>query len=161
MLSSIQDLRDKILTVLKADGIIQTLLGDNVNNDLAIVYRMAREVVAIPGITIFDFGTRPDAAIAPFQSRTMQVDIWAETLAQAEELAARVDSVLNNAGAFSTQLFVANISLSSDRDNIVPEGFMSRKTLTYNILAYDRASTDRSLTGAAEVDATAAGALTL
>lgn len=132
--------RRTLLRRLKADTLLQGYLGDNANNPLAIIYRMARETVAVPGIAFFDFGTRPDATV-PLHNRRMQVDLWHTDADLVEEMAVRADQVLREAGPVTHALFAAHLRLLSDRDNLVPEGSLTRKTLEYVILAYERAET--------------------
>lgn len=137
---------------LRQDALILNYLEENRSNPLAIVYRMARETVAVPGITFFDFGNRPDATV-PLHNRRMQVDLWHTNANTIEEMAIRVDQVLRAAQPITHALFAAHLRLLSDRDNLVPEGFITRKTLEYVILAYERAET--GLYGDAEITLTA------
>jgi hypothetical protein len=154
-MAPITGFRRAIERLLRDDAIIRrlTLPQGGVDNPLRVAYRMAREQVAVPSITFFDFGTRPDNVV-PLHRRTLQVDIWTETLELCEEVAVRVDQVLTESGPLTEALWVAYIALTDDRDNLIPEGFLSRKTLMFEVLAYERS--DTGLVGTADMAMTAA-----
>lgn len=128
-------LRESLVTVLNSDVPLTSLLTDG-----TITYRPRREAeIAVPSVTFFDFGVRPDNMV-PLLDRTIQFDVWAETLETAEEIAHRLRQVLDLkpfdvGGDEARPVF---LRLLTDRDMFEEDGDVAHKVLEFRLLAYDQ-----------------------
>lgn len=105
----------------------------------AVVARPTRRPIALPAVTMRDVGVRVDDAV-PLYERTLYLDIWTGTgLDDAEAIAHSINGHLDHQplplpGAEGQ---VAYLALQSDSDEPQEDADLTRKTLTYRLLAYE------------------------
>jgi len=130
--------REAIKGRLRNDPFIVALVGVNIR------YRPARIPEEYPSVTFFDFGNRPDANV-PFLDRTVQIDIWGNSLEVSELIAQRIESLMDYAEARRTGnipwqavngVRIAQSILGADRNEALDDGDTTRKTLEFRVLAY-------------------------
>jgi hypothetical protein len=105
--------------------------------NIVVSYRPTRRPVAIPAVTFSDSGTRGDAVV-PLDDRTLTLNVWTDDLDQAEEIAHRINALLDNNSLPlpGGQGKVVYLSLRSDVDQPQDDADIVRKMLTYRIMAY-------------------------
>jgi hypothetical protein len=105
---------------------------------VSVSYRPTRRPIALPAVTFRDIGSRADS-IVPLFSRTLYLDVWSADLDQAEEIAHKVNGMLDNQGLYlpGGEGRVVYLSLRSDEDQPQDDADMVRKMLVYTMNMYE------------------------
>jgi len=136
-------MREAIVQTIRNDSVLTSLLG---TDNFRVVYRPAKIPERYPVVSFFDFGTRPDAQV-PLMDRTIQFDVWGQTLDQAERIAERLEQLFDFPEArrrgvapwsVGMGLRVEQSLLTTDRNDVLDDGDTTRKTLEFRVLAYKR-----------------------
>jgi len=105
---------------------------------IKVTYRPTRKPVALPAITMFDSGRKDDGTV-PLHDRNYQVDVWSADLDQAEDIAHRVQALVDHQPLAlpGEEGQVAYLSLVADVDAPMYDADLARKTLTFRMLVYE------------------------
>jgi hypothetical protein len=105
---------------------------------VSVSYRPTRRPIRLPAVTFSDSGVRGDSTV-PLWSRTLRVDVWSADLDQAEEIAHKVNAMLDNQGLHlpGGEGKVAYLSLRSDEDQPQDDADLVRKMLVYTVSVYE------------------------
>ena len=107
--------------------------------DRIVRRRPRRAPTDFPTITIFDFGASPDAAAPPYLERTVQIDYWAESLQDANAVAAAAAQRLTIgivAPLALPEIKLQYMQLVADRDDALDGADVVRKIHEYRCLGY-------------------------
>lgn len=131
-------IRGEMVSRLRADSDLTTLLGGTNR----VIRRQKRTAIEARTVTYIDFGSRPDATV-PMLDRVIQVDVWDTDPVRAEEIAERIDAVLDGKpfGVVTDEddenvVNVVYLGLTGDRDGVIEDGDFERVTREYRMLAY-------------------------
>jgi hypothetical protein len=105
---------------------------------IKVTYRPTRKRIVLPAITMFDGGSKIDDVV-PLYQRDHQIDVWSVDLDQAEDIAHRIQALLDHQplplpGEEGQVVF---LMLTSDSDGPVEDADVARKTLTFRLLCYE------------------------
>jgi hypothetical protein len=105
---------------------------------VSVSYRPTRRPITLPAVTFRDVGSRIDSTV-PLFSRTLYVDVWSADLDQAEEIAHKVNRLLDNQGLHlpGDEGRVVYLSLRSDEDQPQDDADLVRKMLVYSLSVYE------------------------
>lgn len=137
MAAVLTELRTALVSRLRGDA---TLVGLLAGDSGRIVRRPALIPPVRPLVTYLDFGTRPDPTV-PLLDWTVQLDVWARDVDEAEPIAQRLGELLDNRPVSVTGVLRGlYLQLIADRDEVVGEADLARRTQEYRLLAYDLAA---------------------
>lgn len=132
MLPPVAAIRAAFAQRMATDLTLVTLLGG-----ARVYYRPMKKEVEVPSVTYFDFGMRPDNRV-PLIDRTVQVDIWETQVLRAEKISDRVQRLfdLQPLPLPTLEARVDFVRLTADRDEVLDDGRVVRKSLDFRVLAY-------------------------
>jgi hypothetical protein len=107
-------------------------------------YRPTRRRVVLPEIVFWDYSARGDS-IVPLWDKNVQIDVFTHSdLDEAEDISQRVQHLLDHvgvempgAGPGQEEGLTAFMQLQSERDDVVEDADMARKTMIFRALVYD------------------------
>lgn len=105
---------------------------------IKVTYRPTRKAIALPAITMFDSGRKTDNVV-PLYSRDYQIDVHSTDLDQAEDIAHRIQALVDHQPLElpGEEGQVAFLMLASDVDVPAEDADLFRKTLTFSMLCYE------------------------
>lgn len=126
-------LRRALAERLRGDAALVALVGGGDR----IVRRPSVLPPVRPLVTFFEFGTRPDPT-APLLDWTVQLDVWARDVEEAEPIAQRLGELLDQRPLSADGVLRGMVcQLVADRDEVVEDGDLARRTQEYRLLGYD------------------------
>jgi len=139
MVPTMTALRTALRMRLVGDPALVVLLGGP-----AVFHRFVRMAVQVPSVTYMDTAFHPYEQL-PRVEASFTLDVWAHDLDAAEAIAARVATLLDQTASAEAGLApmptpglnVCALHLASQRDTIEPDPTIVRKTLQFNVLAFD------------------------